>query len=81
MSWINLGKKIKEYRKLNNITQQELANKLGISRSTLSYYENGEVEPNIYTLLKLSEIMNCSMDYLFSIEVLDNTDVNKQLCR
>ena len=75
MSWINLGKKIKEYRKLNNITQQELANKLGISRSTLSYYENGEVEPNIYTLLKLSEIMNCSMDYLFSIEVLDNTDV------
>ena len=52
MSWINLGKKIKEYRKLNNITQQELANKLGISRSTLSYYENGEVEPNIYTLLK-----------------------------
>ena len=71
MSWINLGKKIKEYRKLNNITQQELANKLGISRSTLSYYENGEVEPNIYTLLKLSEIMNCSMDYLFSIEVLD----------
>ena len=75
MSWINLGKKIKEYRKLNNLTQQEFANKLGISRSTLSYYENGEVEPNIYTLLKLSEIMNCSIDYLFSIDDIDNTDV------
>lgn len=75
MSWINLGKKIKNYRKLNNVTQQELANKLGISRSTLSYYENGEVEPNIYTLLKLSEIMNCSIDYLFNIENLDNSDV------
>ena len=68
MSWINLGNKIKQYRKLNNITQQELANKLGIARSTLSYYEKGEVEPNIYTLLKLSEIMNCSLDFLFDIE-------------
>ncbi len=65
MSWINLGKKIKEYRKLNNITQQELANKLGISRSTLSYYENGEVEPNIYTLLTIKTIIQ--LHYLHKV--------------
>ena len=72
MSWVNLGKKIKQYRKSNNIKQKELADKLGISRATLSYYENGEVEPNIYTLLKLSEIMNCSIDYLLNIDNIDN---------
>lgn len=73
MSWITLGKKIKEFRKTNNLTQQELADKLGIARSTLSYYEKGTVEPNIYTLLKLSEIMNCSLDYLFDINDRNTT--------
>ena len=68
MSWIVLGQKIKAFRNIDNMKQQDLADKLGISRTTLSYYENGSVEPNIYTLLKLSEIMNCSLDYLFDID-------------
>ena len=61
-----LGEKIKKYRKENNISQQDLATKLGISRATLSYYENNLIEPNIYFLYNLSLIMNHSIDTLIS---------------
>lgn len=79
MNWIVFGNKIKNYRKANKITQQELANKLEISRSTLSYYERGEVEPNIYTLIKLSNIMNCSVDFLLGLNSNDSTTDHKSI--
>lgn len=66
MDLMQFGNKIKSFRKKNKLTQQELADKLKISRTSLSYYEQGNTEPNIYTLLKLSEIMDCSIDYLLS---------------
>lgn len=75
MEWTILGNKIKNFRKSNKITQQELADKLEISRSTLSYYELGKIDPNIYTLIKLSDIMNCTLDYLVS-DKIDRTDTN-----
>lgn len=75
MEWTLLGNKIKNFRKSNKITQQELADKLEISRSTLSYYELGKIDPNIYTLIKLSDIMNCTLDYLVS-DKIDRTDTN-----
>lgn len=70
-----LGTKIKTFRKLNKLTQQELADKLEISRSALSYYELGKIEPNIYTLIKLSNIMKCSIDYLVDNQS-SNTDTD-----
>lgn len=75
-----LGEKIKYFRKSNNIKQSDLSNKLGISRTALSYYESGKYEPNIFTLLKLSKVMNCSINYLIddSIEV-DNLLVQVNL--
>ena len=75
MEWTILGNKIKNFRKSNKITQQELADKLEISRSTLSYYELGKIGPNIYTLIKLSNIMNCTLDYLVN-DKIDRTDTN-----
>ena len=41
-----------------------MANLLNISRPAYSRYENGEREPNLDTLLKISEILNTSTDYL-----------------
>lgn len=75
MEWTILGNKIKNFRKSNKITQQELADKLEISRSTLSYYELGKIDPNIYTLIKLSDIMNCTLDYLVN-DKINRTDTN-----
>ena len=75
MEWTILGNKIKNFRKSNKITQQELADKLEISRSTLSYYELGKIDPNIYTLIKLSDIMNCTLDDLVN-DKINRTDTN-----
>lgn len=76
MDWTILGEKIRIFRKKNKFTQQELADILQISRSTLSYYERGEIEPNIYTLLKLSSLMKCSIDDLLSIKTEDDLTLN-----
>ena len=44
-----------------------MAKKLGIARSTLSYYEHGSIEPNIFVLISLSKLMNCSLDNLIGL--------------
>lgn len=53
-------KNIKKFRALKNIEQVELAKLLGISRTSLSYFENGIVEPRKKTFKKMCEIFNCS---------------------
>ena len=39
------GNEIKQFRKLNKWTQQQLAEKIGVSRQTINYWENGMFEP------------------------------------
>lgn len=57
-------KKIAELRKEFKISQVELAEKIGVSQQTISKYEQGLREPDIATLLKLSNIFNVSIDFL-----------------
>lgn len=64
MNLEKLAKIIKKYRKDNNLTQQQLAEKLNISRSVLSYYENTNAEPNLYFLYNFSRLLNCTIDEL-----------------
>ncbi|MFA7075992.1 MAG: helix-turn-helix transcriptional regulator [Candidatus Izemoplasmatales bacterium] len=58
------SKKIYELRKLHNLSQEDLANKLNVSRQAVSKWENGTYMPDIVNLVKLSEIFNVSTDYL-----------------
>ena len=69
-----LGEKIKLYRENLNMTQNEIAEVLGVKSTTISKYESGILEPNIESLKNLSELFNVSID-----EVLkdDNFDVSK----
>ncbi len=62
-----IGDKIKCYRKKNKMTQEQLAEKLDITRQTLSKWEVGETSPDINTSKKIAEILNVSLD-----ELLDN---------
>ena len=55
---------LKTIRKSLNFTQKEIAQKLNIAEPTYSHYESGRYEPNIDTLIKLSDFFNCSVDYL-----------------
>lgn len=56
--------KIKLLREELNISQEELANKLGLSKGIISLYENGKRKPSFDILNKLSKIFNCSIDYI-----------------
>ncbi len=56
--------KLKELRKRNNLSQQEIANKLGINNVTYYGYEKGRSEPSIKTLIQLADIYGVSLDYL-----------------
>lgn len=56
--------RIKYLRQELNMTQQELADKLDGAKSTIAMYENENRKPSMEILIKLSEIFNCSIDYL-----------------
>ena len=60
-------KKLKELRKLKNMTQQKVANYLNISQQAYAKYELDLAEPDLTTLTKLSKLFNCSVDYLMGI--------------
>lgn len=59
-----IGKRIKELREFNKLTQAELAEKLGLSRPAITKYERGERIPDFYTILSLSDIFCVDVDYL-----------------
>lgn len=58
---MSIGNKIKTLRKLANMTQVELAQKLGRSESMIRKYESDSVTPNIEILKKIAEIFNVSV--------------------
>ena len=67
---MNLGKKIAELRKKNNLSQEELAEKVGVARQTISKWEIGDTTPDINQVKIISKIFNISID-----ELVDN-DIN-----
>lgn len=69
--------KIKQYRKLKNITQEEMAALLNVTRQSYINYESGETEPSFETLKKISKILNVSIDELLNNEGFINSENNK----
>lgn len=57
----NIFRKIREQ---SGLTQQQMADKLGVSRSAIGMYENGEREPNFETLGLIADTFNVDMNYL-----------------
>lgn len=62
---MNLGEKLKELRLSYNLTQNNLANKLCISRVNYTRYENGKVNPDYETIIKIADFYDVSLDELF----------------
>jgi len=56
--------RIKKLREEFEYTQQDLANKLNGSKSVIGLYENETRKPSMEVLIKLSEIFDCSIDYI-----------------
>lgn len=59
-----IGEKIKQLRTENKWTQQDLANRLHVGKTTVSNYETGHSDPNIDMINQLSEIFEVSVGYL-----------------
>lgn len=71
-----LGEKIKKYRENKNMTQNEVADILGVKSATISKYESNTLEPNIESIKKLAEIFEISIDELLR-DKEDKFDISK----
>jgi len=60
-----LGERLKKLRKESGLTLDQLSSQLGIARTTLSGYESGRREPNMETILRIADLFNVSIDWLF----------------
>lgn len=61
---LDIGNKIIQLRKQNNLSQADLAKKVGISRTIVGNYERNTNTPSIDILIKISHVFNVSIDYL-----------------
>lgn len=76
--------KIKEARKAAALTQKHIAELLNVTTATYSRYENGLIQPDPITLLKISNILNVSVDYLLGREEKPSenlTEIDKEIIK
>ena len=61
---MDIAQRLKDARIKNNLTQEQVAEKILVSRVTLSHWENGKSLPDIVSLIALSDLFNLSLDEL-----------------
>ncbi len=61
---MSLGKNIQYLRKINKLKQDQLAEKMGVSRQTISRWESDEVTPELPKLVEMCSLFSCNMDEL-----------------
>lgn len=72
---MKFGEKLKKLRKENNITQDELAEKIYVTRTAISKWETGTGYPSLDSLKMLSKIFGTSLDDLISDEDIENQKI------
>ena len=73
---MDLGNRIANLRKKNNLSQEELADKIGVTRQTISKWELNNTTPDIMQAKKISEVFSISLDELTNNN-MDNILINK----
>ena len=59
---MSFADKFKEARKAAHMSQQQVADKLGLDRSAISHYENGDSQPTFKNISKICEILNIPVE-------------------
>ena len=72
---MTVGEKIVKLRKEQNLTQEQFADMLKVSRQSVSKWELDSTYPDTEKLIRISKIFNCSLDYLLKDEV-EQMDMN-----
>ena len=70
-----LGDNIKKYRKIKNLSQEELADKVNVTRQSVSLWETGKTQPSVDVLIKLASVLGVATDELLS----DNAVINREI--
>ena len=71
----NMGEKLRSLRIEKNLTQKQVADRIGLAISAVSSYESGSRYPTYDTLIKLARMFHVSTDYLLGIADKRNIDV------
>lgn len=77
---MNFGEKLKALRTGQKLTQQQLADRLGVAKSVVSYYESGDRYPSYDVLVKIAHTFHVTTDFLLDIErkrVIDVSDLSE----
>lgn len=73
---VDFGNTLKTLRLRENLTQSQLAQKLGLTKSVISAYETGLRMPSYDILIHISQIFNVSTDYLLGLEQKQGIDLS-----
>lgn len=74
---MNFSEKLNKQRKINNISQEQLADALGISRQSVSKWENGESYPDMAKIVQICKVLNCSLNDIVDDEVIGDMPDNE----
>ena len=73
---VDFGSNLKRLRIQEGLTQQQLANQIGVTKSVVSYYELQERHPSPDVLIKLAAVFHVSTDYLLGINKKECIDLD-----
>ena len=73
---MNLGEKIRYFRRAKNLTQKQLGDLIGISASNITKYEKGNIEPNLSILEKIAEVLEINVTELMTSKQIEENTLN-----
>lgn len=76
---MNLGNNLKILRKQKGLSQEQLAERLNVSRQAISKWENDSGLPEVETLISLSEIFECTIDDLLKKDLINRDHTDRQV--
>lgn len=63
-----IGNRIRKFRTEHGLKQKEMAEKIGVDRTSLSSYENNKRVPDIFMLCRIADVFKISLDHLIGRE-------------
>ena len=77
MDYVDMGKRVRKQRQLIGLTQQELAERIGVSTSFVGHVERGTRKASLETLVALSNALGVGVDYLLAGSLQSSPDEEK----
>lgn len=72
----NFGTILKELRMQSNLTQKQLAERIGVTKSVVSYYESQERYPSPDILVKIAKVFHVTTDFLLGIDTKQSVNIS-----